>query len=459
MHIALSILIMLLMLSLLTVVHEFGHFIVARLFKVRVNEFSIFMGPKIYQKKTKKTGMLFSVRWLPIGGYCALEGEEEDKDSTDSFTAKPWYIRAAILVAGVLMNFLLAILIVFIIFLCAGYDSDKVSGVSDYMPMYLTGLSEGDKVVKYNGSSLITPLDYSMYQYVGEPKDVSFTLKKKNGGKETYFFERDINVNATENAGEDNPGTIDAYVKVYNELNDDSRVLVGEYKAFWDNNRSVTIELFNVEDGTSVRYFYGEKDGVYARYVTETDSKGVETERTETNLYEGLTDEEYIRSFVASYNSSALFKKFGFSFTYSYRGNFFECLGQAFLYTLSLVKSVLLSLWWLITGKFGLEAVSGPIGMVSIVDDVVNVNAAAGLKVLTLFDMTALISANLAVFNLLPIPGLDGGKLLFIAIELIRGGKKIPAEKEGIVSLIFMALLILFAIFIAGKDVFTIIKG
>ena len=111
-----SILTMILIFSVLTVVHEWGHYLAARIFKVRVNEFSIFMGPKIFSRVGKKTGTRFSIRCLPLGGFCALEGEEETKDSPESYCNKPWYQRAVILVAGVFMNFVLAILIVSVIF-------------------------------------------------------------------------------------------------------------------------------------------------------------------------------------------------------------------------------------------------------------------------------------------------------------------------------------------------------
>ena len=103
-----------------------------------------------------------------------------------------------------------------------------------------------------------------------------------------------------------------------------------------------------------------------------------------------------------------------------------------------------------------MDAMAGPIGITSLVNTVVTAEAAVGDKVLFLANMTALISANLAVFNLLPIPGLDGGKLLFIGIERIRRGKQISPETEGKISLVFMALLILLAIVIAGNDILNL---
>jgi len=97
--------------------------------------------------------------------------------------------------------------------------------------------------------------------------------------------------------------------------------------------------------------------------------------------------------------------------------------------------------------------------LTTVVEDVVTANMTIGSRVISLFQMAALISANLAAFNVLPIPGLDGGKLIFVILELIRRGKKVPPEKEAVVSLIFLALLILFSIFVAGNDILRIIRS
>ena len=106
-----------------------------------------------------------------------------------------------------------------------------------------------------------------------------------------------------------------------------------------------------------------------------------------------------------------------------------------------------------------MESMSGPIGLTTVIDDVVTAEVSVGVRFVSLMEMAALISANLAAFNILPIPGLDGGKLVFILIELIRRGKKIPPEKEAIVSVIFLALLILFSIFVAGNDIIRIFRS
>ena len=452
-----SILTMILILSVLTVVHEWGHYIAARIFKVKVNEFSIFMGPKIFSRVGKKTGTRFSIRCIPLGGFCALEGEEETKDSPDSYCSKPWYQRAVILVAGVLMNFILAILIISIIFSFVGYDTRTVSSVHrelavDHyvMPMALTDLEPGDEVIAYNGQQISTPTDYSLYMMVRETEDVTFTVRKKSGKEIRYILDR--TVDRKENAQDQkNPGTLKTVVKVSQKVGK-TKTELGTYTSFWDNNRALTITLAYANSGKT-EYYYGTIEGVPGVRVTETASDGTVQERVETGLSDQYTDEEYVQALITEFNTAGMYKKFGFSFTYSKEGNIFQCIGQSFVYTWSLIKSVFLSLWWLITGQLGMDAMAGPIGITSLVNDVVTAKAAISAKILTLANMAALISANLAVFNLLPVPGLDGGKLLFIAIERIRGGKQISPETEGKISLIFFALLILLAIVIAGNDI------
>lgn len=509
MTVVLSILIMILMLSVLVVVHEWGHFIVARLFKVKVNEFSIFMGPKLFQRKTKKTGMLFSIRALPFGGYCALEGEVEDTpedapadDSSEdpaevpaetlllgesgaetpaaddadkkgkskdyTFSSRPWYQRALILLAGVTMNYILAVLIVSLIFAFNGYDTRRVSSVSDDAPMTIAGLEVGDKVLEYDGKNIVTPVDYSLYNYISQPDDVTFTVKKRDGTKLRYGFDRDIDIKANDGADkETNPGTISVTTKVYGLTGRKykTRTELGTYSAYWDNNRALTITL-DYASGARTEFFYGERDGEKGLYVTTWENysagtPGVTEHRTGLhNPAEGqkqLTDAEYVDAFISEYNDYQSYARFGLSYTYGERGNFFTVIGNAFLYTHSLIKSVFLSLWYLITGKLGLNSLSGPIGITGIVNDVVsNTAASSSLKFAALAEMTALISANLAVVNLLPLPGLDGGKLLFILIELLRGGKKVSAKVEGILSMIFFGLLILLAIIVAGSDIFRL---
>ena len=439
MNLVLSILIMLLILTILVIVHEWGHYIAARIFGVKVNEFSIFMGPKIFSRIGKKTGTVFSIRCLPLGGYCAMEGEETTEESTSAFCNKPWWQRTIILLAGFFMNIILAIVIMTVIFMIYGYETRKVSVVSEYMPISMAGLEIGDSVTEYNGYSIYNPLDFELVKYADGAGDSEFTIKKANGTKEKYKLVRNIDETSK-----------NADIQIYKIESKKNKTYIGNYKASWTDG-SLVIDMIQ-PDHSGVKYEF--------RKISENGTEHYTGVRTEYDpksciikVNQDYSEDEVKRN-LASYGPY----QYGFSFS-GKKGNLFETMGNAVTYNISLVKSVFNSLKWLITGKLGMEAMSGPIGLTTVVEDVVTANMTIGSRVISLFQMAALISANLAAFNVLPIPGLDGGKLIFVILELIRRGKKVPPEKEAVVSLIFLALLILFSIFVAGNDILRIIRS
>lgn len=434
MSIIFSILIMLLILTVLVVVHEWGHYISARIFGVKVNEFSIFMGPKIYSRVGKKTGVVFSIRCLPLGGFCAMEGEETTEDSDTAFCNKPWWQRTIILLSGVFMNFILALVIVTVIFMIYGYDTREVSYTNDFMPAAIMGIEPGDKIIEYNGYDVLNPIDYNLVNYAVKENENTFVVRKSDGKEIEYKLVKSID-NTNKNAS----------IEIFT-INEKSENKIGSYIATWDTDYlhiiNQTTELLNT------RYkFFKDENGSYLceKSVCEANNY-ISTE----NIY---TSDE-VKSILASYSP----EKIGFSFSKE-NGNIFESIGNAAVYNVSMVKSVFNSIKWMITGRLDLDAMSGPIGLTTVVDDVVTAEASIWARIVSLLDMAALISANLAAFNVLPIPGLDGGKLIFIVVELFRRGKKVPPEKEAIVSLIFLALLILFSIFIAGNDILRIIRS
>ena len=435
MTIVFSILIMLLILTVLVVVHEWGHYISARIFGVKVNEFSIFMGPKIYSRVGKKTGVTFSIRCLPLGGFCAMEGEETSEDSESAFCNKPWWQRTIILLSGVFMNFILALVIVTVIFMIYGYDTREVSYTNEFMPAAIMNIEKGDRIIEYNGYGVLNPLDYNLVNYAVKEKENTFIIEKANGKEFEYNLVKNIDLNSKE-------AVIDVYT-----VNNDSKKEIGKYEANWDNDY-LEIKLIKNNEGYTQFKLYKNTDGKYFSEKQIFDSNGDLISR------ENPYSEDKIKGILSSYSPD----KIGFAFSKE-NGNIFEAIGNAAVYNVSMVKSVFNSIRWMVTGRLGMDAMSGPIGLTTVVDDVVTAEVSVWTRIISLLDMAALISANLAAFNVLPIPGLDGGKLVFIVVELFRRGKKVPPEKEAIVSLIFLALLILFSIFIAGNDILRIIRS
>ncbi|MBQ1302231.1 MAG: RIP metalloprotease RseP [Firmicutes bacterium] len=329
-----TIIIVIVMLEVLIIGHEFGHFITAKKCGVTVNEFAIGMGPLLL--KRVKNDTQYSLRAFPIGGYCAMEGEDEDTGSSGSFASKSIPKRILIVSAGAIMNYLMAILILIVLLMIVGFASSTLSGVVEGSPADLAGLRAGDTILAVNGE---------------QTKNWSDVVDEISAAKE----------------GDNLTVTVDRG---------------GE-----------TVDLENVtvmknEDG-------GLYIGIYAG--------------RERNLP---------RAVLNSFKESV-----------------------------ELVKLMYQSLGMLITGTASVNDVVGPVGMVSVMDDGVH----TGGLTYVLF-MAALISVNLAVINLLPLPALDGGRLVFLLLCAITR-KELNPEIEGRIHYIGFLLLMLLAVLITVKDI------
>lgn len=324
----------------LVLVHEFGHFITAKLCGVTVHEFAIGMGPAIFKKEHK--GTLYSLRLIPIGGYCAMEGEDEESDDEGAFSnKKPWQ-RLLILVSGALMNLLLGFILMCAIMFSTNstyVNVPKVQEVQVGSAAEAAGLQPGDKITKINGARIETYME------------LEFERSRYSGGSMDIEYVRD---------GEKN---------------------------------RVTITPRQGEDGG---YYIGFRPKV-----------------------EPL--------------------------------NFGGRVYHAWHYSLFYGKAILVSLFDLITGNVGMEAMSGPVGIVS------EIGKSAQIGWESLFGLASLITINLGLFNLLPLPALDGGRVLFVLIEIITR-KKIPADKEGVIHLIGFALLIGLMLFATWQDIVRLIS-
>ncbi|MCG8500335.1 MAG: RIP metalloprotease RseP [Firmicutes bacterium] len=325
-------------LGVLILFHELGHFSVAKLVDVKVHEFSIGMGPQLF--KFVKGETLYSLRALPIGGYVKLEGEDQDSNDARAFSNKPVWARIAVLAAGAIMNFILGFLI-FVILLAIepAVPQPVVGELMEGMPAQEAGLLQGDRIVQLN--------EYK----VNIQKDVSYFLSKNN----------------------DRP--IDMIV-----LRDGQKV-----------NVKLTPQ-------------FNEK---YNRYMLGYTAKTVKM-------------------------------------------NFFGLMRTAYYETALMTKMIILSFGELFTGKDGLAQVSGPVGIVGAI------GGAAKAGISPLLFLAALISINLGIFNLLPIPALDGSRIMFVVIEGIRR-KPINPEKEGLVHMIGLGMLLLLMVIATFNDISRIL--
>ena len=351
-----SILFAVILFSFLIFVHELGHFVAAKLSGVQVNEFSMFMGPAIAGWKRGTTQ--YTIRCIPIGGYCAMEGEEEDTDSPHSFQKAAWWKRFAILAAGSFMNFFAGVLIVSIVLFCQPrYTTTQLAHVEDWSSAAIsTGLQAGDQILEFDGKRISIYEDFSLATMMAP-----------------------------------------------------------------DGNYDITV----LRNGEKVH----------------------------------LQDVPMIRQLVAD-SSGARTMLFGISFTRedttaaSVPG---RILPTAFNY----VKSVIVSLEMIFTGKAGLQDMTGAVGIVQIMSESAAAAEDTGLALLNMLYFGGFLAINLAVMNILPIPALDGGRiaglLLTTGIEAVTR-KKINPKYEGYVHAIGMIALLALMALITFKDIFAIFK-
>ena len=341
-----NLLLFIVILGIIVFVHEFGHFIFAKITGVYVYEFALGMGPKLWGKKGKETE--YTIRAIPIGGFCQLAGEDLDDDDLKKVPKKkrlqsktPWE-RFLIMVFGPMNNFILAIILLFFIALVWGGSTmiQVITEVEDNSAAEAVGIVAGDRVIEINNHKISTSDDISLYLAIADPtKKNTIKVEKKSGEEVTY---------------------------------------------------KVKPKKIKEDDEESYRYGIG---------LQQKKTKGI---------------------------------------------------GQAFVYTFkktaSIFKQMYVTLAYLFTGGIKLNQLAGPVGIYSIVGE----QSKAGIA--NLIYLMAFLSINVGVINLLPIPAFDGGHILFIIIELIKGSPVKP-EIENKIHMIFLVLLMLFMLVITFNDI------
>lgn len=337
-----GIILAILVFSLIVFVHELGHFLLAKINKIRVDEFSIGMGPRLLS--TVKGETRYSLKLFPIGGSCMMGEDDVDDMSEGSFNSKSVWARIAVVAAGAIFNFILAFIFAGIIVSYTGYDEPVISGVVPGFSAEAEGMQEGDRIIRMNG-------------------------KKINLWREVTYYNMF-------HAGE-------------------------------------TVELVYERDGEKYE----------VTIVPKQDEDG--------NYLMGVT-------------SPSEYKK----------ANIFTAMQYGIYEVKFWISTTLESLKMLITGGVGVDQLSGPVGIVDVVDDTYQQSKDYGAIVvlMQMLNIGILLSANLGVMNLLPLPALDGGRLVFLVIEAIRG-KRVAPDKEGMVHFVGMMLLFALMIFVLFNDI------
>lgn len=398
------------MFLLIILIHEFGHFTVAKLCKMKVNEFSIGMGPAIL--KRQKGATLYSLRLLPIGGYVSLD-EDVESDDPNSFRNKPVWMRILVIAAGAFMNFVLGF--IFCIFAVLSNDSISTTIVAGFHEGAISSgqLMEGDRIDSINGMKIFTTMD------------ISFQLTNSDSREEgTGFYKYDFVVIRNGEAVE--LKDVRFASKAYSQFIADYKLLTGEKEGY----AKLPTEYFDITDNSYTEAFITleEADSDFAvkfREIADKYKSGYETETN--NLY---------LDFIV----------------YGVRKDFGAVISAAGKTFVSDARLIWISLINLLTGTYGLNEMSGPVGVVQSVGTV----AAFGLG--SILTLAALIAINVGIVNLLPIPAMDGGRLVFLIIEAIRR-KPIKAEHEGLVHFIGIVALMLLMVIVTFNDIVRIFTG
>ena len=338
-----KIIIAILMFSFIIIFHELGHFLLAKKNKIKVNEFCLGLGPTLFGITKGETK--YSIKLLPFGGACMMEGEDGESESEGSFNSKSVWARIAVVAAGPVFNFILAFLLALIVIGTAGFDRPEVKGVMEGYPAEEAGLQAGDIIKEINGKNIHIYREVSVY-----------TLFHSNENLEVTY-ERD---------GEENTCTISP--------------------------------KYNEEAGRNLF-------GIYGNTMRE-------------------------------------------------RGNIFETIKYSVYEVKYWIEVTMDSLKMLVTGRVSVNELSGPVGIVKNIGDTYDESKSAGTLsvVLTLINYSIMLTANLGIMNLLPLPALDGGRLVFLIIEAVRK-KRVDPDKEGMVHFVGLMLLLALMVLVMFNDI------
>lgn len=435
-----------LLFELIIFIHEFGHFITAKKSGVKVNEFSLGMGPKLFSFGKGETK--YSLRLFPIGGYCAMEGEDEDSPEPRAFNNAKIWKRMIIIIAGAVMNIILGLLLMFVIVVQQeSYSTTTVSSFPATSYSANSGLKAGDVIKEINGYGITTSMDFSYPISTAELKTVKGdTLEVYKEDCCNYLYNMSAK-NVQENADSISDRDIDALNKILLEASGkinsagDKKTANKIYQDYYvEINSLLGIKDFEIEEITV-------KD-TRQRYTADilVERAGEEVMLSDVQFFTYTTKDDKEPKVSLDFYVEQMDKTVG------------SVISQTFKQTVSTCKMVYASLGGLLTGKFGFKDLSGPVGIASAVTQVASESLQTGFldAVNSIIYVMMIITVNLGLFNMLPFPALDGGRFVFLLVEAIRR-KPVPRKAEGVVNAIGMALLILLTIVITVSDVFKLV--
>lgn len=394
----------LLTLMCMIIIHELGHYTAGKLLGFKIDEFGIGFGPAIFRKTNPKNGEVFTIRPFPIGGFCSFHGEDEDggSDSQAFNNQKPWK-RLIVLFSGAFMNFLSAIVIITIYFSAYGQILPVIINTHDGITSESL-FQEGDVILRIGGKQVNILLEEDLFKAFSDMGETEKFTVLRDGKRITFTAEKQNYY----------PFMGDEYVYSVNGENIETPYSVNEIKSHLTTTEDVSLVVVTYNENGEIN----SQTTCNVRYNAETDS----------------------------------YLSYGFGITRSLtraKLPFFLAFARSWGFSFFVVFKILATLGALITGKVGAEAAGGTITTISAIAKI----SALGFD--SFLYAVAIISANLAVMNLLPFPALDGSRMVFTLIEMIFR-KPVPRKVEAVIHTVGLILLIVLAVFL---DVFHLVRG
>lgn len=438
------ILIAVLLFELIIFFHEGGHFITAKLSGIKVNEFALGMGPKIFSFKRKET--VYSLRLFPIGGFCAMEGEDEDSNNPHAFNNAKIYKRMIVIIAGALMNIILGLIFMGILLAPSPYFTTTT--VTDFSPKAYSansGLEIGDKILSVDGYKVNNSMDLSYALStikVSEVEGDALQIYKQDCCNTLYDAYAELVQSGKITDEEMNSVAFNAVCEGALRINatTDSKTA---YEALQQGvidlskavpNESITIEAIEVKE-TRQRF----------RTTLEVERNGEKLTLESVDLFTYTTAEDSTPQLAVDF------------YLDSKDNNFINLCAETGSQTVSVVRMVYDSLFGLLKGEYGFNDLSGPVGIATVTVEMAQAGLETGFgdAVENILYIMMVITVNLGIVNMLPFPALDGGRFVFLLIEAIFR-KPVPRKFEAVVNAVGLGLLLLLIAVITFKDIFKL---
>ena len=412
---------------MIIIFHELGHFLLAKRNGIAVTEFSLGMGPRLLSKVIGETR--YSLKLFPIGGSCMMVGEDEDDDSQGSFNRASVWARISVVAAGPIFNFILAFIFAMIITSVIGYDPSTILQVEEGSPAQKAGLQEGDVITEFQGRHISIGRDLELYMTLHGLQDENVTLTYERDGEE-----HEISYTA----------------------DSQTSYLLGFYYST-EGEPEVTQVMLDgsmMEAGVQAGDIIREINGVKISTGQDIQDYIAANPLDGSEITLGIERNGDIRQISVT---PKMTKQVDSGFVYNlYREktNFPGVIKYSAVEVRYWITSTIESLVMLVKGQFTVNDLSGPVGIINVIGDSYEEAKTEGTVMvwMQMLYWAILLSANLGVMNLLPIPALDGGRLVFLIIEAIRR-KKINPNVEGMIHFAGFVLLMVLMVFVMFNDI------